>query len=111
MKQSQRIAKNALAGGLSISVGGLLQLGTVVLVARHVSVADFGAFSFMIACEFVVFRLADCGISNILMRDLAVQPELTSDLLGAALSWAGLLSILTVVLTSFVFFEFNECLG
>jgi O-antigen/teichoic acid export membrane protein len=99
VKQSQRIAKNALAGGLSISVGGLLQLGTVVLVARHVSVADFGAFSFMIACEFVVFRLADCGISNILMRDLAVQPDITSDLLGAALSWAGLLSILTVVLT------------
>ena len=97
MKQSQRIAKNTLAGSLSISIGGVLQLATAVLIARHVSVAEFGVYSFMIAFEFFAYRLSDCGISNILMRDLAVERNKISELSGAALSWAGFILILTFV--------------
>ncbi|MBV8359433.1 MAG: oligosaccharide flippase family protein [Deltaproteobacteria bacterium] len=102
MKQSQRIAKNTLAGGLSISIGGILQLATAVLVARHVSVAEFGTYSFMIAFEFFAYRLSDCGISNILLRDLAVERNKISELSGAALSWAGFILILTFLITGSV---------
>jgi len=88
MKQSQLIAKNVLAGALSIAVGGVLQLAIVVIVARRVSVADFGIFSFITVFAFVVQRVADGGLSTILMRDLAIKPERISEVLGAMLSMA-----------------------
>jgi O-antigen/teichoic acid export membrane protein len=49
MKQSQRIVKNVLAGGVAVGLGGLLQLAAIVLVARSVSVSDFGIESFLLA--------------------------------------------------------------
>lgn len=88
MKQSQLIAKNVLAGALSIGVGGVLQLAIVVVAARRLSVADFGIFSFITVFAFVVQRLADGGLSTILMRDLAIAPERIGEILGATLSLA-----------------------
>ena len=90
MKQSQLIAKNVLAGGISIGVYGILQLVLVAVVARRVSVADFGNFSFITLFAFVVQRVADSGFSVILMRDLAIKPERIGEVLGALLvmAWA-----------------------
>ncbi len=88
MKQSQLITKNILAGGVGTAIGGLVQLAAVLLVARHLSVAEFGIYSFMAAVSFVAQRLADSGISNILMRDLAVEPARMRELLGGALALA-----------------------
>jgi len=68
MKQSQRIVKNVLAGGVAVGLGGLLQLGAVVLIARSVSVSDFGIYSFILAFAVFFQLLADSGFSNILMR-------------------------------------------
>jgi O-antigen/teichoic acid export membrane protein len=93
MKQSQRIVKNVVAGGFAVSVGGLLQLGAVVLIARSVSVSDFGIYSFILALAVFFQLLADSGLSNILMRELAKQPERMAEILGAALSLIWVLSI------------------
>ena len=93
MKQSQRIAKNVLAGGLSTALGGAFQLVAVLLVARRVSVAEFGIYSFMMAFAFVMSRVGDMGVSNILMRDMAVEPDGMAELLGEALSLAWLVTI------------------
>lgn len=93
MKQSQRIVKNVLAGGFAVGVGGLLQLLAVVLVARSVSLNDFGIYSFILAFAVFVQLLADTGLSNILMRELAKKPEQLPEILGAALSLIWVLSI------------------
>jgi O-antigen/teichoic acid export membrane protein len=93
MKQSQRIVKNVLAGGFAVGVGGLLQLAAVVMVARSVSVNDFGIYSFILAFAVFVQLLADTGLSNILMRELATKPERLAEILGAALSLIWVLSI------------------
>lgn len=86
MKQSQRIAKNLFAGGVSTVLGGLLQLLAVVVIARSVTVSEFGAYSFMMAFAFVLERLADGGLNSILIRDMAVAPDQIGDILGGALS-------------------------
>ncbi len=92
MTPAQRIVKNILAGGISTAVGGLLQLATVLVIARQVSVAQFGLYTFMVTLGFVLQRLSDMGVSPILMRDLAVKPEKTGELLGQTLSLAWLIS-------------------
>src|SRR3984957_8649390 len=109
MKQSQRIVKNVLAGGFAVGAGGLLQLAAVVLVARSVSVSDFGIYSFILAFAVFFQLLADSGLSNILIRELAKQPEKLAEILGAALSLIWVLSIAVelIILAIVPFLHFN----
>lgn len=93
IKQSQRIIKNVLAGGIAVGVGGMLQLAAVVFVARSVSVSDFGIYSFILAFAAFFQLLADSGLSNILVRELATRPEKMSEILGAALALIWVLTI------------------
>ena len=93
MKQSQRIVKNVLAGGVAVGLGGLLQGAAIVLIARSVSVNDFGIYSFILAFAVFFQLLADTGLSNILMRELAKTPEKLAEILGAALALIWVLSI------------------
>ena len=93
MKQSQRIVKNVFADGLAVGLGGVLQLAAVALVARSVGVAQFGTYSFILAFAMFFQLLADSGLSNILIRELARAPERMGEILGAALSLIWLLSV------------------
>ena len=94
MKQSQRIVKNVFASGLAVGIGGLIQLAAVAFVARTVGVRDFGVYSFILAFAMFFQLLADSGLCNILIRELARAPERHIQILGAALS---LIWILTFV--------------
>lgn len=113
MTQSQRIVKNVLAGGLSSALGGLLQLLVVLIVARHVSVRDFGMYSFMLAFAFILQRVADLGVSNIVMRDMAVAPRNLAHILGGALALAWCVTaVLTVLMfASILILPFDREIG
>lgn len=110
MKQSERIAKNVLAGGLSTALGGALQLAAILLIAKRLSVAEFGVYSFMMAFAFVMSRVGDMGISNILVRDMAVEPSRLRQLLGETLALAWLVTIVCSLLMviSIPFFPFDR---
>ena len=88
MKRSQRIFKNVAAGAFGTVIGGALQFAAILMVARKLGPATFGLYSFLATLAFVLNRLADLGTSAILVRDLAVRPEKTRDLLSSALSLA-----------------------
>ncbi len=113
MKQSHLIAKNILANGASTAIAGLLQLAIIIIVARSVSVAEFGAYSFMLAFAFVILRIADGGLSTILTRDLAIDPIRIKEVLGATLGLAWVMSGGAIVLMAAVipFFHFNHWLS
>jgi O-antigen/teichoic acid export membrane protein len=98
MKQSQRIVKNVFAGGLSVGVGGIIQLAAIALVARTVGVAQFGTYSFIMAFAIFFQQIADMGLCNILIRELARAPERLEEIFGAALSLIWLLTIAAGVL-------------
>jgi O-antigen/teichoic acid export membrane protein len=109
MKQSQRIVKNVLAGGFAVGFGGLLQLAAIAFIARSVSVSDFGIYSFILAFAVFFQLLADSGLSNILVRELATRPEKMSEVLGAALSliWVLTIAIELVILAILPFLHFS----
>jgi O-antigen/teichoic acid export membrane protein len=89
MKQSQRIAKNTAFGIFAAVMGGGLQFVSVLIVARFLGVVDFGIFSYLLAFASVFQFIADFGLSNILIREIARRPdELERLLLGArSLMW------------------------
>ena len=110
MKQSQRIFKNLLAGGIGVGLGGGLQLAAIVFIARTVSVEEFGTYSFILAFAMFFQLLADSGLSSILVRELATQPERMGEILGAATSLVWILTagvgLLILAAIPFLHFDF-----
>jgi O-antigen/teichoic acid export membrane protein len=109
MKQSQRIVKNILAGAVGVGLGGLLQLGAIVFIARSVGVTQFGIYSFILAFSMFFQLLADSGLSNILVRELATKPERMGEILGAAmlLIWALSFAVGALFLAVIPFLHFS----
>lgn len=93
MNQSQRLLKNVFAGGVGNIVGGGLQFVAVLFLARKLGVSEFGAYSVLATMSFVLNRFADLGTSAILVRDLAVAPARTKELVSSALSLAWILTV------------------
>jgi len=109
VKQSQRIAKNLFAGGISTILGGLLQLAAIVVIARWVTVSEFGAYSLMMAFAFVLERLADGGLNSILIRDMAVASDQVGEILSGALSLCVVYIVVgTILMVAIIpFFHFD----
>ncbi len=90
MNSSQRVAKNTawmlVAGGL----GAALQMLAVLLAARGLPLGDFGTFNYLLSFATVFQFLADFGLTNILVREVARQPDKVGHLLASAkgLMWA-----------------------
>lgn len=71
-------------------LGLLLALGATVLVARHLSEAEFGQLALIIALITVVSGISDLGLSGVgirewVRRDPADRKELLADLIGLRL--------------------------
>jgi O-antigen/teichoic acid export membrane protein len=68
----------------------------VVVIARYLGVEGFGHYSFVMAVAGVFQLLADMGVRNIVIRDLAVAPELVRDRLAVARTLLVILSLLSL---------------
>jgi O-antigen/teichoic acid export membrane protein len=99
MKASQRVMKNAAWGVLSGVVGGGLQFLAVIVVARGLDVSVFGTYNYLLAFAILFQFLADFGLVNILVREIARRPEELKRLLGSAkgLMWVLFLLALPVL--------------
>jgi O-antigen/teichoic acid export membrane protein len=84
MKASQRIAKNAAWGILAGVVGGGVQFLSVIVVARTLPVSSFGTYNYLLAFAILFQFLADFGLVNILVREMARRPGELKRLLGSA---------------------------
>ncbi len=92
MKQSQRIVKNAVFGIGGSVIGGLVYLATVVIIARAVSVREFGEYSFVLAFAMFVNNVADSGLPRMLIREVAKDREGFVPIAGATFSLIWLIS-------------------
>lgn len=102
MKQSQKIVKNTAAGAVGILVGGFLQMGAMVYIARHLGVESFGVYSFALAFSMFFQLLLDTGINNILVREMARQPEKIEWILGVSMGMLRWFCLLIPVLTGLI---------
>lgn len=76
--------KNAAWGVLSGLVGGGLQFLSVIVVARSLDVNVFGTYNYLLAFAILFQFLADFGLVNILVREIARRPDELKHLLGSA---------------------------
>lgn len=98
MKASQRIVKNAAWGALAGVVGGGLQFLSVIVVARTLPVSSFGTYNYLLAFAILFQFLADFGLVNILVREMARRPGELKRLLGSAKGLMWVLFFLFLIL-------------
>ncbi|MBV8212047.1 MAG: oligosaccharide flippase family protein [Verrucomicrobia bacterium] len=91
--------KNAAWGVLSGVLGGGLQFLSVIVVARDLDVGVFGTYNYLLAFAILFQFLADFGLVNILVREIARSPEDVKHLLASAkgLMWLLFLCFLPVL--------------
>src|SRR5438132_2029200 len=102
MKQSQRIVKNAVFGIGASLIGGLVHLATILIIARMVSVVEFGKYSFVLAFAMFFQLLADAGLPRMLIREIAKDPEALVPLVGAATSLIWVVSVAVCLLVALI---------
>jgi O-antigen/teichoic acid export membrane protein len=102
MKQSQRIVKNAFFGIGGSVIGGLVYLATVLIIARAVSVREFGEYSFVLAFAMFVSNVADSGLPRMLIREVAKDREGFVPIAGATFSLIWIISGVMCVLVCLV---------
>src|SRR5678815_1026629 len=112
MKQSQRIVKNAVIGGVAGLIGGLVYLATTIAIARnhHVSLAEFGKYQWVLAFGMIAQLVADSGLPRMMIREIAKDPECAGKITGAAagLIWAISLVVCVVVGVIALFLPFGN---
>jgi O-antigen/teichoic acid export membrane protein len=93
---TRRILSNALfrVGGYAIGAG--LFFAATVLIARYLGTAGFGHFSFILAVVSVFQLVADMGVRNIVIRDIALDTAQFRRHLGAARTLLWSLSLLSL---------------
>jgi O-antigen/teichoic acid export membrane protein len=103
MNQAQRIIKNILTLTSAQFLGSLLTLVTVVLIARGLGAEGFGRYSLILAVATVFQLMADGGVNNIMIREMATKKNELSAWLGSTISLIWVLSILAFGLMVLVF--------
>ena len=97
MKQSQRIVKNAVVGIAAGVIGGLVYLATTIVIAhnKHVSVAEFGEYNWVLAFAMIAQLVADSGLPRMMIREIAKDPTCVAKITGAA---AGLIWLISLII-------------
>ncbi|NAS89369.1 hypothetical protein C4E24_06490 [ANME-1 cluster archaeon AG-394-G21] len=81
MNTIQRITKNIGVYGISQVVTSLLGFILLIYIARYLGEVEFGKYSFAVSFTALFIIFADLGISNLIIRELARNKELTNEYL------------------------------
>jgi len=98
MKQSQRVLKNSIVGLGSEAIGAGLNLAIIMVLARYLGVSGFGNYSFIMALAGVFQLVADFGLRNILIREIAIDRNSLDRHLGNTKSLIWVLSVIAFLL-------------
>jgi O-antigen/teichoic acid export membrane protein len=78
------VARNSALRAGGYAVGAALFFVVTVVIARYLGVDGFGQYSFVMAVASVFQLVADMGVRNVVIRDLAVDPESVARRLAVA---------------------------
>lgn len=102
MSSNKRIARNLVVSILGEGVGALLNIYIIVLIARTLGPVGFGEFSFILAFVGLLQLITDLGVTNLLVREVAQNPNKFRDIVGNARVLAWLLTMLVITPTAAV---------
>ena len=93
------VMRNLLFGVSGEAISGALNFITLVLIARSLGTAEFGDFSYILAFVGIFQLLADMGLTNTLVREIARERERVAEIVGALrpLAWVSSLVIFLVI--------------
>lgn len=91
----RRFARNSLYGVASQAIGGGLFFLVAILTARYLGPREFGAFSVIFAIVAVLHIMADLGLTNILVREIARARHQAAEIVGRALPLVTLIALLS----------------
>ena len=72
---TKRVLGNSLLRVGGYAIGAALFFATIVLIARYLGTAGFGQFSFILAVVSVFQLIADMGVRNIVIRNIALEKD------------------------------------
>lgn len=81
MNTVQRIAKNIGVLAISQVITSILGFVVLIYIARYLGEVEFGKYSFAVSFTALFIIFADLGISNLIIRELARNKELTNEYL------------------------------
>ncbi|MGB2841620.1 MAG: flippase [Halobacteriota archaeon] len=81
MNTIQTIAKNTGALAISQVITSILGFVLLIYIARYLGEVGFGKYSFAVSFTALFIIFADLGISNLIIRELARNKELTNEYL------------------------------
>ncbi|MGP8321372.1 MAG: flippase [Methanosarcinaceae archaeon] len=81
MNTVQRIGKNVGVLGISQIITSILGFFVLICIARYLGEVGFGKYSFAVSFTALFIIFADLGISNLIIRELARNKELTNEYL------------------------------
>lgn len=82
MTGSRKVVRNSLFGVAAEAVGGAMSFVVVIVVARALGAESFGEFSFVLALTGIFQLVADFGLTNILVKEIARNKAETARVVG-----------------------------
>lgn len=98
MAGNGRVLKNLVMVFASEGIGGLLSFIIVLLAARLLGVEQFGVFSYILAITSVCQLVADFGLTNLIVREVAKDTSKAQYIMSNVLSLAWGLSAVILAL-------------
>lgn len=108
MAANARVLKNLLMVFASEGVGGLLSFVIVLVSARLLGVEQFGVFSYILAVTSVCQLIADFGLTNLIVREVAKDKDKANYIMSNVLTLAWGLSLLILALVVLIAFSTLE---
>ena len=102
MQLFARLAKNASLTLAAQLLGRLIRMGYVLVMARMVSEAEFGFYSFGSSLALILTALSGLGLETMIVREIVRDPERARSYLGSALVFKTVLSSAVVAATAAV---------
>ncbi len=91
----------------------LLSLVSLILIARHMNVKEFGIFSYALAYVGLFYALPDLGLSDLLVRETAKNKHIIKKFFANSLTLKIMLSFITfiVMIASSAFHSYDSRIG
>lgn len=108
MSVIRKVVKNSIFGVVSEAVSGALLFVAFLLAARYLGTARFGVFSYILALVGVFQLIADFGLTNIVVREIARAPDSAPRVIGAVKPLAWMFSLVTLAVIVFFGYLFAK---
>lgn len=93
---SRRVLNNSIFRAAGYAIGAAVFFVTIVLIARYLGTEGFGHFSLIIALVGIFQLVADMGVRNTLIRDIALDQANFRKHLGVARTLLWMLSLISM---------------